>query len=160
MAVPKDSSPAWHTFLLLTPSATAITYDELTALCLDAGLYENPYPAPTVPVATTPRTRRRRESLCLHVAGETEYCVFTITIGDEVYEGVACDLFDMTFNVATGDGQIVYYTAPRYFGDLGKMNHGFVALLMRISRLWHARLLLHSKLTCFRALVISRVNQW
>ena len=48
MATPKTSSPAWHTYPA-TDTYEEITYDELTDMCLTAGLSENPYPAPPTP---------------------------------------------------------------------------------------------------------------
>jgi hypothetical protein len=98
-----------------------VTYDELTALCLTAGLRRNPYPAPPVPTVVGPD---ENGMLIVH---DSEYYVGTITIGDEVYQIVACTTFDMTLNVVTGDGQMVYQ-APHYFGDLGKMHNGFVGV--------------------------------
>jgi hypothetical protein len=99
-----------------------VTYDELTALCLTAGLRRNPYPAPPVPTVVGPDANGM-----LYVYSGSEYYVGTITIGEEVYQIVACTTFDMTLNVVTGDGQMVYQ-APHYFGDLGKMHNGFVGV--------------------------------
>jgi hypothetical protein len=117
MAAPQPDSPAWHT-VPVTDTYHEVTYDQLTALCLAAGLSKNPYPAPTIPT----------ENLVfpmLYVYGASDYYVFTFTIGDEVYQGVSCCIFDLTLNVLTGNGHMVYTQAPHYIGDLGKMNHGF-----------------------------------
>ena len=118
MATPRDSSPAWHTYPV-TDTYYGVTYDQLTQMCLDAGLSANPYPAPTTP------TEDDSQFPIIHIYGESQYFVFTITIGDEAYPGISCALIDVTVNVLTGDGHLDYYYVPHYFGDLGKMNHGF-----------------------------------
>ena len=117
MATPKDSSPAWHTYPV-TDTYYGVTYDELTDMCLAAGLSENPYPVPTTPTEDFVFPIYRQY-------GVSQYFVFTITIGDEAYPGISCALIDVTVNVLTGDGHLDYYYVPHYFGDLGKMNHGF-----------------------------------
>lgn len=117
MAVPKEDSPAWHMYPV-TDTYYGVTYEELTEMCLAAGLSENPYPAPTTPAEDFVFPILRQY-------GVSQYFVFTITIGDEVYPGISCALFDLTVNVVTGDGHLDYYYVPHYFGDLGKMNHGF-----------------------------------
>jgi len=118
MATPRASSPAWHLYPA-TDTYTGVAYDDLTDICLAAGLSENPYPAPLTSTATyDPAT------FVLTVTGESDYYVFTITIGDEVYPGVACNVYEMTLNYLTGIAQIVEQST-HYFGALGKMNHGF-----------------------------------
>ena len=117
MATPKETSPAWHT-VPVSDSYYEVTYDELTEMCLAAGLSKNPYPAPTTPT----------ESLdypFYHFYDIPAYYIFTITIGDVAYPGVSCTVYDATMNLINGDGQAVYHKATHYFGDLGKMNHGF-----------------------------------
>ena len=117
MATPKASSPAWHTYPV-TDTYEEISYTDLTAMCLTAGLSENPYPAPTTPTEDFVFPIYRQY-------GVSQYFVFTITIGDEVYPGISCALYDLTVNVVTGNGHLDYYYVPHYFGELGKMNHGF-----------------------------------
>ena len=117
MATPKVSSPAWHTYPV-TDTYYEVTYDELTDMCLAAGLSENPYPAPTTPTEDFVFPIYRQY-------GVSQYFVFIITIGEEAYPGISCALFDVTLNVLTGNGHLDYYYVPHYFGDLGKMNHGF-----------------------------------
>jgi hypothetical protein len=119
MATPQALSPAWHT-VPVTDTYHEVTYDQLTVLCLEAGLSKNPYPAPTVPTVVGPDANGM-----LYVLGGSDYYVFTFTIGGEVYQGVSCGIFDLTLNLVTGNGHMVYTQAPHYIGDLGKMNHGF-----------------------------------
>jgi hypothetical protein len=117
MATPKVASPAWHT-IPASDTYYEVTYAQLTDMCLAAGLSENPYPTPTTPT----------NSLVppfYHMYNVPAYYVFTITIGDEVYHGISCTVYDATMNVVNGDGQLVYTKATHYFGDLGDMNHGF-----------------------------------
>ncbi len=118
-ATPKASSPAWHTYPV-TDTFYEVTYAQLTQMCLDAGLSANPYPAPTTPT----------EAFVFpfyYLYDVPAYYVFTITIGDEAYPGVSCTIYDLTVNVVTGEGQMVFSRAPHFFGDLGEMNHGFNA---------------------------------
>ena len=118
MATPKDSSPAWHTYSA-TDTYYEVTYAQLTQMCLDAGLSENPYPAPPTPTVVYDPT-----TFVLTVTGDSDYYIFTITIGDEAYPGVACGVYDMTLNYLTGALHMVEQSV-HYFGDLGEMNHGF-----------------------------------
>ena len=120
MATPRESSPAWHSYLA-TDTYYEVTYAQLTTECLAAGLSENPYPAPTTPNDYYVGTVH-------HVEGAPAYFVFTITIGDEVYTGVSCCTYDMTLDMSTGEGHWVYQST-HYFGALGKMNHGFVGVV-------------------------------
>jgi len=122
MATPKDSSPAWHTYPV-TDTYYEVTYAQLTQMCLDAGLSANPYPAPTTP------TEDDTQFPIIHVYGISEYYEFTFTIGDEDYPGISCVIYDLTLNVFTGEGQLVYTKAPHYLGEIGKMNHGFDGLV-------------------------------
>ena len=117
LAVPRASSSAWYMFPAQESSRDTIDYAELTELCLAAGLSENPYPSPTVPerVIVPPM---------IYVYGDSSYHVFTLTIGDKVFEGISCDVYDLDWNLAT---KIVHmaYQATWYLGKLGQMNHGF-----------------------------------
>jgi hypothetical protein len=118
MATPKDSSPAWNTYPA-TDTYYEVTYAQLTQMCLDEGLSENPYPAPL-----TPTVVYDLNTFVLTVTGASDYYIFTITIGDGVYPGVACGIHDMTLNYLTGALHEVVQSV-HYFGDLGEMNHGF-----------------------------------
>ena len=120
MAKPKESSPAWHTYPA-TDTYYEVTYEELTTMCLDAaGLSENPYPAPTTPTVDV--------DSALHVIGESLYYPFIITIGDKVYSGISCCVADLTIDISSGEGIWVVQTT-HYFGNLGKMNHGFAGVV-------------------------------
>jgi hypothetical protein len=118
MACPTRNSQCWR----MTPASDnyqVVTYDQLTTMCLSAGLSKNPYPAPSIPTVTGPD-----ENGILHLNGASEYYTFTITIGDRIYQGISCTTYDMTLNVVTGVGDIVYSTR-HFFGELGNLNHGF-----------------------------------
>ena len=121
MATPKESSPAWYTIPVSQPSAAEISYEELTELCLDAGLSENPYPTPTTPTTVV-------NFPMYYVYGASEYREFTFKIGDEIYQGISYDPYDMTMNLVTGNGEIVF-KATWYLGDIGQMDHGFVGTI-------------------------------
>ena len=118
MATPKDSSPARHEYPA-TDNYEEISYEDLTALCLAAGLSKNPYPEP-IPFTSN-------FVFPLYYESASEYYVLTMTIGDEAYPSVACNTYDLTINVLTGDGHSDYLTT-HYFGDLGKLNHGFAGV--------------------------------
>ncbi len=120
MAVPKDDSPAWHTIPVIQPSAGEVTYDQLTAMCLAAGLPGNPYPPPTTPTI--------KLELPMYYESGIEYRVFTFQVGDKLYQGISYDPYDLSLNLVSGNGQIVYDTVW-YLGDLGKLNHGFVGTI-------------------------------
>ena len=121
MATPKDSSSARHEYPA-TDNYEEISYDDLTALCVAAGLSKNPYPAPLTSTGDfNPVTG------VYHIYGASEYYVLTMTIGNEAYPSVACNTFDVTGNAYTGNGHIDYKTT-HYFGDLGKLNHGFAGI--------------------------------
>ena len=120
MAVPAATSPAWYMFPAEENSRDTITYDELTALCLAAGLPENPYPPPTTYTDFFDSTNK-----ILYRYGASSYHVFTLTIGGDVFEGVSCDVYDMDYNLKTGKVHMAY-EATWYLGKLGKMNNGFV----------------------------------
>jgi hypothetical protein len=117
-ACPSVDSRCWRT-VPASDSYYTVTYDQLTAMCLAAGLSKNPYPVPTVPTVTGPD-----KNGMLYVKGASEYYAFTITLGNDVYQGISCTTYAMTLNVVTGVGNMMYH-ARHYFGDLGKMNHGF-----------------------------------
>jgi hypothetical protein len=116
----------WPCVVPATDTYYQVTYDQLTTMCLAAGLPANPYPAPTVPTVTGPD---QSTNWVLTIKGASEYYVFTITLGDKAYPGISCTVYDLTLNVLTGEGQLVYYKGPHYFGELGKMKNGFNAFV-------------------------------
>jgi len=108
MAAPNED--AWRTVPVSMLSNKQVTYAQLTDYCVNVwGLSENPYPAyPT--------------------AAHTAYYVFTVQIGDDVFEGVSCNTYTAAYNPTTKVLTLTY-DAVWYLGDWGKdnarMNQGF-----------------------------------
>jgi len=100
-------------------TSESITYDELTAMCLSAGLSKNPYPAPVVPTQVMDA-----ENGMLYVYGISAYFTFTLKIGCRTYKGISCDVGDFALNLVTSEGAMAYH--PKwYIGRLGCMHSGF-----------------------------------
>ena len=116
MATPKESSPAWYT-LDATDTYYEVSYEDLTEMCLAAGLSENPYPAPTTPTIYTVNGVDHKD-------GASAYYIFSIEIGSTVYTGVACSVYDETFTWSTFTLRQLH-KSTHYFGEFGDMNHGF-----------------------------------
>lgn len=122
MATPKADSPAWYKIAVSQPSAQEISYDDLTTLCLDAGLKNNPYPVPTTSTVVV-------NFPMYYEYSASEYRVFTFQIGDTVYDGISYDVFNTTLNLLTGNG-VITFDSVWYLGDLGRMQHGFDASII------------------------------
>ena len=120
----------WPCVVPASMAATPISYDDLTALCLAAGLSENPYPAPPVSTVTGPD-----ENGIVHIANASAYYTFNQTIGSKVYEGISCNVIDYTYNVVTLelDG---LSRATWYFGELGSMRSGFRGVVVEYIYGW------------------------
>jgi hypothetical protein len=108
MAAPNAN--AWHTVLASQTSNFLVSYAQLTDYCINVwGLSENPYP--TYPVGV-----------------RTAYYIFTLMIGDEVYQGVSCSSYTGSYDPVT-KVLTLKYDSVWYLGDYGKtnarMNQGF-----------------------------------
>ncbi len=117
LATPVLAAPnanAWRSVPASMATNQAVSYEELTEACLAWGLSENPYPAPPTPT-------EELDFPYLHITGGSAYYIFTQQIGDDVFEGVSCNVIEMVINVVTMD--IDYHSeAIWYFGDWGKKN--------------------------------------
>jgi hypothetical protein len=110
MVAPALAAPnpnAWHTVPASFVTNKSVTYAQLTDYCLNVwGLSENPYP--NYPASVHPA-----------------YFVFTIQIGDDVFEGVSVN----TQTLIIGNPAISTAHAIWYLGEWGKtnvrMNQGF-----------------------------------
>jgi hypothetical protein len=116
---------AWRTVPAALATNQAVTYEELTEACLSWGLSGNPYPAPPTPTEEV-------DPPYVHVTNGSAYYIFTQQIGDDVYEGVSCNVIEMVINLGTMD--IDYHSeAIWYLGDWGKKNakmtHGFAGVV-------------------------------
>ena len=125
MAAPKATSPAWHTVSASLASNQPVTYEELTEACLSWGLPGNPYPAPSTETEVP-------DPPYVYVNNAASYYIFTQKIGDDIYEGVSCNVIEMVIYLPTMD--IDYHSeAIWYLGDWGKknakMNDGFVGVV-------------------------------
>lgn len=120
MAVPNEN--AMHTVSVAQLSNASVSYDQLTIACSGWGLSENPYPS-YLPIPSG-------------VKG-TAYMIFTVQIGDDVFEGVSCNTYTesytvTSYNPTTKEATLEIhqsYNAVWYLGDWGKtnarMNQGF-----------------------------------
>lgn len=108
MAAPNTN--AWHTVYASQASNLKVTYAQLTDYCLNVwGLSENPYPS--------------------YPAGvKTAYYIFTLNLGNDVYEGVSVNTYTQTIDPTTGFLEQTY-NVIWYVGDWGvtnaRMNQGF-----------------------------------
>jgi hypothetical protein len=119
MAAPNER--AWRTVSVAQLSNTSVSYDDLTTSCAGWGLSENPYPS----------------YLPLPSGVKSAYMIFTVRIGDDVFEGVSCNTYTESwtvtaYNPATMEATLEIhqtYDAVWYLGDWGKtnarMNQGF-----------------------------------
>jgi hypothetical protein len=109
----------WPHLVHASMTSQSITYDELTAMCLAAGLSKNPYPAPTIPTVVGPD-----ENFMLYVYDLPAYFTFSLTIGCKTYTGISCDHGDFAWNVTTNEATMKYHPTW-YLGKLGCMHNGF-----------------------------------
>jgi hypothetical protein len=109
LAAPNEN--AWRTVPASMVSNTPVTYSELTDYCINTwGLSNNPYP-----------------DYGLNINNQ-KYYIFTLQIGDDVYQGISCNSLSYAYNPTTHVLTITY-NAIWYLGDWGKtnarMNQGF-----------------------------------
>jgi hypothetical protein len=101
-----------------------LTYDQLTTYCLSWGLSDNPYPTPPVQTTTVAYP-------IVYINNASDYHLLTFSISDDVYQVVACQVYNGTYNIQTKTTTFAMQITW-YFGDWGKtnarMDQGFMGL--------------------------------